>query len=259
LNLNKIPKTTKILDLIAMPVFFEGNEHGVLMLHGFTGTPCELYYLGEKLNKEGFTVSIPRLPGHGTNAEDLLQTNWKDWLRRAVDSYLELKYKCENVSVIGLSMGALLSILLASKFDIQKLVLAAPALKIYDWRVKLTPFFSPFLSYIAKNNSPEYDYEGLNRIASEYWNKIWIKPAAHFYRIQRMVKKRLGDLRSEILLILSKNDRTVPVSVLEIFKSNIPSERLKTLILEKSSHVVTSDVEKELVAITVINWLKNNP
>jgi len=227
LNLDKIPKTTRILDLVAMPVFFEGNEHGVLMLHGFTGTPCELYYLGEKLNKEG--------------------------------SYLELKYKCENVSVIGLSMGALLSILLASKFDIQKLVLAAPALKIYDWRVKLTPFFSPFLSYIAKNNSPEYDYEGLNRIASEYWNKIWIKPAAHFYRIQRMVKKRLGDLRSEILLILSRNDRTVPISVLEIFKSNIPGERLKTLILEKSSHVVTSDVEKELVAITVINWLKNNP
>lgn len=259
MNLDKIPKTSEILDLVAMPVFLEGNEHGILMLHGFTGTPCELYYLGERLNKEGFTVSIPRLPGHGTNAKDFLQTNWKDWLRKAVDSYLELKYRCKTVNVIGLSMGALLSILLASNFDIQKLVLAAPALKVYDWRVKLTPFFAPLLGYLPKSSVPRYDYDGLNKIANEYWNKIWIKPAASFYKLQKMAKKKLRNLNSEIFVILSKNDRTVPLSVLEIFKAAISKEKLNVLILEGSSHVVTYDVEKELVADAVVDWFRDNP
>ncbi|MDI3473668.1 MAG: carboxylesterase [Thermotogaceae bacterium] len=78
-------------------------------------------------------------------------------------------------------MGSLLGIILASKFDVPKLVLAAPALKVYDWRLKLTPLFS-FLGYIELSNTPKYEYEGLNKIAEQYWNKLRIKPAANFYR-----------------------------------------------------------------------------
>jgi len=258
LKIHKIPSTTKILDLVAMPVFFEGeNDTGILMLHGFTGTPCELYQLGEKLNKSGFTVSIPRLPGHGTNAKDFLQTGWRDWLRRAFDSYIELKYRCKIVNIVGLSMGALLGIIIAANFEVPKLVLAAPALKVNDRRLGLTPLFS-FAGYLPKNSIlPEYEYDGLNKIADEYWNKLWIKPAADFYKIQRLAKRELKKIESEIFAIFSKNDRTVPISTKEILESNIPQERLKILILEKSSHVVTSDVEKEIVAQNILKWMNS--
>lgn len=256
MKLKKIPETTHVLDLVAMPVFLEGKRNeGILMLHGFTGTPCELYQLGETLNHQGFTVSIPRLPGHGTNVNDFLQTGWKDWLRRALDSYFELKYKCETVNVIGLSMGSLIGIILASKFNIPKLALIVPALKVSDWRLKLTPLFS-FLGYIKLSKTPKYEYEGLNKIAEQYWNKLWIKPAANFYKIQRLAKKELKNVKSEVLAIFSKKDGTVPFSAKKILEDNLPEEKVRFLVLEKSSHVVTTDLEKEKVFKSIIEFFR---
>ena len=61
------------------PVFREGNKTGVLLLHGFTGSPYEMKELGAHLEEKGYTVSIPLLKGHGTTPGDLIGCNWYDW------------------------------------------------------------------------------------------------------------------------------------------------------------------------------------
>ncbi|BBE31083.1 hypothetical protein OSSY52_12240 [Tepiditoga spiralis] len=147
---DNIPKETSI-NKISQPSFFEGGEEAVLLIHGYTGTPHDMRYLGHMLHKAGFTVSIPRLPGHGTNSIDFQNSNWKDWLRKVTDEYIDLKYKYKEVYISGLSMGGVLTLILASKFKPKKIALAAPAIEAKNKKIKITPFLKYFIKKLIEN------------------------------------------------------------------------------------------------------------
>ncbi|GAB6188781.1 alpha/beta fold hydrolase [Marinitoga arctica] len=252
--LDNIPEDTKILYEKSQPLFLKGGKIAVLLIHGYTGTPYDMHYLGERLNENGYTVYIPRLPGHGTNSKDFLNSNWKDWLRRVIDSYIELKSKYEKVYVGGLSMGGVLTLLLASKFNPEKIVLAAPALEVRDWRLKLTPIIKLFTKKINRNKKETYNEEGLNRLAREYWDFDWPSKGADLYKLQRLAKKRLSNITSDTLIIVSKKDGAVPLNVKDVIKNKIRSKNIKTVVLEKSPHVVVNDIEKDKVADEIIQF-----
>ena len=70
-------------DPMAQPFYFPGDEHGVLLIHGFTGSCAHMRLLGEHLRDQGFTVRGINLPGHGSRPEDMAKCTWKDWLQAA--------------------------------------------------------------------------------------------------------------------------------------------------------------------------------
>ncbi|SHE63854.1 carboxylesterase [Marinitoga hydrogenitolerans DSM 16785] len=255
--LDHIPENSQIVYEKSYPLLLEGGDIAVLLIHGYTGSPHDMYYLAERLNEVGYTVHVPRLPGHGTNAKDFLNSNWKDWLRKVVDSYIELKSKYKKVYISGLSMGGVLTLLLASKFNPDKIVLAAPALEASDWRLKLTPVIKLFMKKIKKNKKEFYE-DGLNNLAREYWDYDWPSKGADLYKLQRLARKRLKKINSDTLIIVSKRDRTVPLKVANVIKSNINTKKVKTIILEKSPHVVVNDIEKEKVADEIIDFFKES-
>lgn len=100
----------------------EGGDHGVLLIHGFTGSPGELKLLGEYLHLGGFSVLGVRLPGHGTTPAELNKTEWPDWYAAVQDSYRSLSASCSRVSVVGLSMGGLLAMKLAAEVKVHSAV-----------------------------------------------------------------------------------------------------------------------------------------
>ena len=96
----------------AEPFAFEGNDIGVLVLHGFTGCPQSMRYVGEELHRRfGFTIVGPRLPGHGTTPQDMATTSAKDWLGEAERALNELAARKSKVFVTGLSMGGTITLL----------------------------------------------------------------------------------------------------------------------------------------------------
>jgi len=102
---------------MAKDFFFEGNEVGVALFHGFTATTTEVRLLAEYLRGFGYTLSAPLLPGHGTEPADLNQTTWINWYEAAESAYLGLRERCSKVFVCGESMGALLALLIASRYE----------------------------------------------------------------------------------------------------------------------------------------------
>ena len=87
------------------PFLLEGGDHGVLLIHGFTGSAGHMRLIGEDLHAQGFTVKGINLPGHATSMEDMGKTGWQDWLGAARSAATEMKEKYAHVSVVGLSMG----------------------------------------------------------------------------------------------------------------------------------------------------------
>lgn len=90
-----------------------GGRHGVLLVHGLTGTPAEMRRVGTGLHRAGFTVHGVQLAGHCGDVEDLLATGWRDWYRSVEQAAETLSGQVDRLFVAGLSMGALLSLLLA--------------------------------------------------------------------------------------------------------------------------------------------------
>ncbi|HPJ87837.1 MAG TPA: alpha/beta fold hydrolase [Thermotogota bacterium] len=251
---DSIPESTMIAAPECEEQWYDGGETAVLLIHGYTGSPHDMIYLGKRLNKAGYTVYIPRLPGHGTNHMDFLNSGWNDWLRRCVDAYLLLKRKFRTVYISGLSMGGVLTLLIASKFNPKKIALAAPAIETSNNAIKLTPVIRYFKKAMPKGGKVSYDEEYLNYLQSEYWCNNWPTKLADLLKLQNLSKERLNLVRSDCLIIVSEKDETVPLKAAEIIDKGINSSIKKTVVLKNSPHVVVNDCEKEKVADEIITW-----
>src|SRR6187455_2338063 len=91
----------RVVDILpgAEPYSADGGPIGVLVLHGFTGSPQSMRGLARAFAAEGFTVELPLLPGHGTNVLEMLKTDWDDWSAAAEKAYLELAERVDQVVV----------------------------------------------------------------------------------------------------------------------------------------------------------------
>ncbi|AFG37546.1 alpha/beta hydrolase [Spirochaeta africana] len=238
----------------AVSRFFPGNERAVLLIHGFTGTPYDMVYLGTQLNSQGFTVSIPRLPGHGTSFADFRRTGKHFWLRRVVDEYLELERRFEQVYIAGLSMGGLLSIILSGMFKPEKVALAAPAVAVYNRLMPLTPFLGSVVSRYRQPYESNNDDPNIKLLEPEYWEWQQVWGAGQVYSLQRYARRMLPLITAPTLTIVSERDGVVPLKAADIIDRKIGSSHHRILRLESSPHVVTNDIQRELVAREVCSW-----
>src|SRR5262249_39312771 len=175
---------------------FEGGTVGCLLLHGFTGTPCEMRPIGERLAARGYAVSAPLLPGHGTRVEDLAPTTWEDWYATALASWQELGAKTAARVVAGLSMGALLALHLAHARpqEVSAVAALAPALELATQRsaeiarwVRWLPPLPRRFVIVPKRSSK---LPGIGRKTPAY-DEIPLRSLASMIALQRRVRSEL--------------------------------------------------------------------
>lgn len=214
---------------------------GVLLVHGFTGTPQSLRPWAEHLADAGFTVSLPRLPGHGTHWRELNATQWQDWYAHADAAFADLRSRCDTVFICGLSMGGALSLRLAEQHgdEVAGLVLVNPAINITDPRMKILPVLAqvvPSLAAIGNDvadpSSQEvaYDRNPLRALHSQ--SKLWADVVAH-----------LDQVRQPLLVFRSEQDHVVDPSSVAILKERVGSVDAEFRTLTRSFHVATLDYE----------------
>src|SRR4051812_1085243 len=91
------------------------NGKGVLLIHGLTGVPAEMKWVGKALNKKGYTVYAPLLAGHGVDEATLVKTNWRDWLESVIDSAVDFRTKVDSMFSAGICVGGKLGMLAAKE------------------------------------------------------------------------------------------------------------------------------------------------
>jgi carboxylesterase len=125
-------------------------RQGVLMLHGLTGAPGEMHWVGRRLRRAGFEVSTPLLAGHGRDKRALLRTGWRDWLASARQAYLALAAEVDEVFVAGICAGGALGLALCAEFpQIRRAAVYSMTFEYDGWNMPRWGTAAPVLQMFA--------------------------------------------------------------------------------------------------------------
>ena len=223
----------------------QGGATGVLLCHGFTGSPQSLRPWAEYLAAAGLSVSLPRLPGHGTTWQEMARTRWEDWFAEADRAFEELRCWSEEIFVMGLSMGGCLALRLAELHGpaVSGLVLVNPSVTADTKLFALAPLLKllvPSLKGIASDIKKEQ--------ASELgYTRVPVKAAATLPGLWRTTRDHLDELTQPVLVYRSSTDHVVGPASLEVLRAALPASQLEVRELRNSYHVATLDNDAEVI------------
>jgi carboxylesterase len=229
----------------AEPFSADGGSIGVVLSHGFTGSPQGLRPWAEHLTAAGYTVRLPRLPGHGTSWQEMNATRWTDWYGEVVRAYADIATRCEHVFAGGLSMGGALVTRLAEEKGaaIAGLVLVNPAYATQRRFAWLARYLAPVIkSQPAIGN--DIKVPGPDELAYDR------TPIAAFASMQQLWKVTLADLdkvTAPILMFRSRIDHVVEPLSGRLLQAGATSTTVREVILEDSYHVATLDNDAQRI------------
>jgi carboxylesterase len=221
------------------------KEVGILLVHGFTGSPASMRPWAEYLNQRGYTVKVPLLPGHGTTPRDLNLVKWQEWPAKVESDLQELLRTCRKVFICGLSMGGGTTLNIATRYskDLAGIILVNPMIHVKFVPHQLAWAISRFQKMrdsvgddIKRPGITEYGYDAL--------------PAVGVYELLKMLhytRKRLHDVTAPMLLFHSVDDHTLPVTNTEIVMKGVGSRQKQRIELVNSYHVATLDYDQEVI------------
>lgn len=240
------------------PFAFDRGPIGCVLLHGFTAAPKEMRPLGEYLAERNFTIRGVRLAGHATSPEDLAQTGWRDWIDSAKEAIEELRHWCDQVWIIGLSLGGLIGLHLAEHHRVDGVIAMAPPVLTPDRRMPLARLLWRFKPYSVKGLANLHDEEARLHHADYRHNPT--RAVAEMYDLIRRTRADLDMIDCPLLLILAKHDRVVSLKNAGVVLSRVRSTQKELFITERGGHIITEDVDKAAAFQKVADFLtKHTP
>ncbi|MBN2502196.1 MAG: alpha/beta fold hydrolase [Anaerolineales bacterium] len=234
----------------AEPFFFPGNRTGCLLVHGFTGAPKEMRPMGEYLNAQGYSVLGVRLFGHATAIADMKRARWRDWVACVEDGWHMLADSTDQIFIMGLSMGAALSLYAASLFPAAGIVaMAAP----YDTPVEgLERALLPVGKYYALLNpyrakGPENWFNPERQPGHICYDRDPVRGGVEVDGLLGAMRAGLPKITAPVLLVHSRNDLAVPPEHMQLIYDDLTVSDKQMLWVEHASHPITVDGDRQRV------------
>ncbi len=223
----------------AEPYSHDGGSTGVLMCHGFTGTPASVRAWAEYLADAGLTVSLPRLPGHGTTWQEMARTRWEDWYAEIDRAYEELRGRTTEIFAMGLSMGGCLALRLAElRGDgVAGLVLVNPSLAPDTKLFLLAPALKLVVPSLPGVGS-DVKKEGITELA---YDRVPVRAAASLPQLWRLTRERLAEVSQPVLVYRSTVDHVVGPASMRALRAGVPAGQLTVRACPDRVHVATID------------------
>lgn len=246
--------------------FYPGGPVGVLLIHGLSGTPTEMKYVGKGLVRAGYTVYGMQLAGHcGTDAE-LLATGWQDWIASVDEAYDWLRARTDIVFAGGLSMGALLCLDLAARRPDACAGLALYSTTIwYDgWNINRFHFLLPFVLKLPFRDWYRFDEEFPFGIKDERLRRRVVAqmqagdsaaaglPGLSAPSLRQLrtliarIKKQVPTVRTPSLILHAHDDDITGVRNALFLQNKLAGPR-RTVLLDDCYHMITVDRQRDLV------------
>jgi len=230
----------------AEPYSHDGGPVGVVVIHGFTGSPYSMRPWAEHLAAAGYTVRLPRLPGHGTTWQDCNTHTWREWYATVEAAYEELTARCEVVFAAGLSMGGTLTTRLAEQVGdgLAGLILVNPSYATVRFDAK----FAPLAKYVVKSQKAiGSDIKDPNVRSEGGYDRT---PVVAFTELQKLWKRVVPDLprlAAPVLMFRSVTDHVVEPLSAQLLHAGARNTTVSEVMLPNSYHVATLDYDKQTI------------
>jgi carboxylesterase len=230
----------------AEPFAADGSSTGVLVLHGYSGSPQGVRDWAMHLADAGLTVRAPRLPGHGTSVRELSMTRWPDYFAAASRALDELVERCDKVFVMGLSVGGALTLALAEERpeDISGIVTVNALIQSDRWEAK---YLLPALRFLPTwpggvgndIKKPDQDEGAYSQVSPRaLWSVMQAWP---------QLRRRLPEIELPALVFVSPEDHTVEPVCSHVIYENLGSPDKELIELPDSYHVATMDNDAQTI------------
>jgi len=230
----------------AEPWSVDGGPAGALCLHGFTGNPTSMRGVAKAFAAAGFSVELPRLPGHGTTVEDMMTTSWADWTAEVEAAYQRLASRTDKVVVAGLSMGGSLTLWTALQHpEVAGIVCINPA---------TTPQAAEVMEML--HGMVDEGTDVMPGIGADIADPDATESAYAQVPLRQLISLvedglaplsgRYGEITCPLLLLTSPQDHVVEPSNGDLLAETFggPVERIS---LDRSYHVATLDFDKDVI------------
>ena len=246
----------------AEPFLFLGDSSkpACLLIHGFTGAPKEMRWMGEYLHQRGYTCLGVRLAGHATCPEDMIRARWTDWTASVEDGYQLLRGVTSDIFLAGLSMGGILSLLMSTRLAVRGVIaMSTPARLPSDYPIWLLELISLFRKYQPKTGeepgSGWFDKTAWQDHVSYAQNPV--RSAAELKKLILTMRAALPKVNVPVLLMHSKDEVYIAPEDMETIYSGLVNASDKTkLYLTGSGHVLTRDASREQVFEAAVKFIQ---
>ena len=253
--------------------FYPGGKAAVILIHGLTGTPTEMKFVGKGLANAGFTVYGIQMAGHCGSEEDLLRTGWADWFASVEAAYLEIAKKHEVVYAAGLSMGAVMSMHLAAKHPgkLKAIGLLSTTLHYDGWSIPKFRFLLPLflhtplgLHYRFVENFP-YGIKD-DRLRQRVVTNMQAGNSAEagnlgmtgaslrqVLALVKVVKREMPAITTPAIILHAAEDDVASRKNADYCETHLGGAKKKVL-LHESYHIITVDRERNKVVQDLVDY-----
>jgi carboxylesterase len=248
----------------AEPFFFLGDSSkpACLLIHGFTGTPKEMRWMGEFLNQQGYTCLGIRLAGHATNPEDMIRSRWTDWVASVEDGYQLLCGVTNDIFLVGLSMGGILALLMSTRLAPRVkgvVAMSTPSRLPTDYPIWFIKLISIVMRYRPKSKEPPgsgwFDRAAYKDHVAYAKNPV--RSTAELKKLILEMRAALPKVNVPVLLMHSKDERYIlPDNAEDIFAGLINASDKTKLYMTGSGHVLPQDASREQVFKSALEFIQ---
>jgi len=259
---------------------FDGGRDGVLLIHGLTGTPAEMRFVGKGLAEAGYTVSGVRLAGHCGTEDDVLATGWRDWYHSVEAAYRRLARDCDRVFVGGLSMGALLALHLAAELPpnaLSGLALYSATLRYDGWNINPFHFLLPMILRLPFGRRYSFWETPPYGIKDERLRQVVVsrmlsgdsaggglpvvrgRTLGELLRLIRRVKRELHLITTPTLVLHALEDDVTSVRSNADYLERRLAGPVQKVLLDDCYHMITVDRQRREVVSRTAEFFRSMP
>lgn len=231
------------------------NGHvGVVLVHGFTGSPAAMRPWAEFLNARGYSVRVPLLPGHGTKPSDLNEVEWPEWPTKVKAEIAELQKHCSQIFVAGLSMGGGTTLNVAAELGdkLSGIILVNPMIHVRG----ISPSLAFIISRVVKFGKSVGNDIKRKGVTEYSYDKMPYRGIHQLLTMLQLTRAALPSIKVPMQLFHSVDDHTLPVSNTEIIMREVGSTNKSRIELLNSFHVATLDHDSELIFTNSLTFIE---
>jgi carboxylesterase len=235
------------------PIYHQGSGTGVLVIHGFSGSPRSMQEYASLFADHGFSVAMPLLAGHGAEPSSLEHTKWTDWIADVEKANAWLRERTDQVFATGLSMGGTLAVSMAERHpELAGIITINAALHYGPTELLMRALGVCGLPRYVKAVGNDIKKPGEDECA---YAKIPVRATRQLALLMRAVRRDLDRVTCPALIFSSRDDHVIRPANQQLLYRSIGSQNKQLVMLDDSNHVATMDNDKKRIFAGALEFL----